>query len=237
MQTDEKSYIPDSPSFLLRIAGRLLKFIFHQLYHSFAWSYDLVSGFVSLGMWRDWIQAGLDHIQGPCVLELGHGPGHLQKALSSRGFSTFGLDESRQMGSQARQRLRRDDQDNPDCSMAVFPNLARGLAQALPFRGSTFHSLVATFPTQYIFHPNTAQEAYRVLRPGGRVVIVLSAWITGQKLPEKVAAWLFRVTGESADWHSLVEKPYRQAGFQVEYQWLPVRSGRILLIVAQKPDP
>jgi ubiquinone/menaquinone biosynthesis C-methylase UbiE len=71
---------------------------FNLLYHQFAWSYDFIASLVSLGNWKRWIITVLPHLEGPRVLELGHGPGHLQRALLNKGINTFGIDESRSMG-------------------------------------------------------------------------------------------------------------------------------------------
>src|SRR5688572_31722362 len=84
---------------------RFMRVFFRLLYHPFAFTYDLVAAAVSFGHWRDWVMSVLPFIQGTRVLELGHGPGHLQHALLNRGLFTVGLDESAQMGLLARRRL------------------------------------------------------------------------------------------------------------------------------------
>ena len=103
--------------FLVRLGFRLL-------YYEMAWTYDLVSWLVSLGEWRRWQQAALPFVQGPTVLEIGHGPGHMLAALNNAQFEVFGVDLSPQMGRQARQRLRQNGQP---------VNLARAKVQELPF--------------------------------------------------------------------------------------------------------
>jgi len=61
--------------------------------------------------------------------------------------------------------------------------------------------VAATFPSEYIFEPQTLAEIRRVLRPGGKLVIIPSAWITGQGWLEQLAAELFRVTGQAGRWN------------------------------------
>ena len=102
-----------------------LRIFFHLLYHPFAWSYDLVAWTVSLGRWKDWVKSVVPFIEGTRVLELGHGPGHLQRILRDLNLLTVGLDESRQMGNLAKKRLVQ--------SGYTQPRLVRGLAQSLPF--------------------------------------------------------------------------------------------------------
>ena len=53
--------------------------------------------------------------------------------------------------------------------------LARAAAQALPFPAAVFDGVVSTFPSEYIYDPATVREIRRVLRPGGRLVVVPAA--------------------------------------------------------------
>jgi len=85
----------------------LLRFFFRLLYHQFAFTYDLVAATVSLGRWKDWVLSVLPFIQGTRVLEIGHGPGHLQRALLEQNLLAVGIDESSQMGRLAKRNLRR----------------------------------------------------------------------------------------------------------------------------------
>ena len=61
---------------------RFLRFFFRHFYHEFAWTYDFVAAVVSIGRWNQWIDSALPFVQGRRVLEIGHGPGHLQEHLS-----------------------------------------------------------------------------------------------------------------------------------------------------------
>ena len=85
----------------------LLRLFFRLLYHQFAFTYDLVAATVSFNRWKDWVMGVLPFIQGNRVLEIGHGPGHLQRVLRSRGLMAVGLDESAQMGRLAKRNLTR----------------------------------------------------------------------------------------------------------------------------------
>lgn len=205
-------------AFCLRIAYRLL-------YHEMAWAYDVVAATVSLGRWQQWVLTALPYLPGPCVLELGHGPGHLQVALHAAGVHAIGLDASPQMSRQARRRLQRK---------RLEARLIRGRAQTLPFVDGTFQQVVATFPSEYILSTETLAEIYRVLAAGGEAIVTPFAWITGHKLLERGAAWLFRVTGEAPEWNDRWLTPIRQAGFQVAVEWLDLKSSCVLLIRAVK---
>ena len=186
-------------------------------------------------------------IEGGRVLEIGHGPGHLQRALLDRGLYAVGIDESAQMGRQARRNLERNFSSHPKRSPngptsvmgCMHVGLVRGLAQYLPFASGRFDSLVATFPAGYIFDPITLQEAYRVLSPGGRFVILPGATILGRTFMDKVMALIFRITGETPPNLSEVlrvrsEKPLSNTGFTVEFHELEVRASLVEILVARK---
>ena len=218
----------------MRLLARLLRIVFHLLYHPFAWTYDLVSATVSLGRWQDWVRTVVPFVEGMRVLELGHGPGHLQRILLSRGLLAFGLDESRQMGLLARRRLSKS-------GYTQF-GLSRGLAQSLPFPAETFDSVISTFPSNYIFDSSTLLEVRRTLRSGGRFIVLPVAWITGNKLMERYAAAFFRVTGQApSDPVEIVSErmrqPFMSAGFDVEIEQVEVKSSLVLIIVAKNMLP
>ena len=85
----------DLKSSILQFRTAFMRGFFHLLYHQFAWSYDWFSGLVSLGMWQDWIAATLPYLQGPKVLELGPGPGHIQQALVNQGVESYSLEDKK----------------------------------------------------------------------------------------------------------------------------------------------
>lgn len=206
-----------------RLMLRFLRTFFRLLYNPFAWTYDFVAASVSLGMWKSWVLSTLPYIEGPRVLELGHGPGHLQLALHHRGLWAAGLDRSPQMGRIAIRRLRK---------AGYAAGLVNGYAQNLPFPSRAFSTVVATFPTEYIADPLTLAEIRRVLSPGGRLIILPVAWITGQAIPHRLAAWLFRFTGQAPGWDESFADPFRKAGFDVRVERIQKRSASLLLILA-----
>lgn len=215
----------------MRILSRFLQIFFYLLYHPFVWAYDLVAWTVSLGRWKDWIESAIPFINGTRVLELGHGPGHLQRALRDLGLSAVGLDESRQMGSLAKRNLVQHGY--------AQSNFIRGLGQALPFQAGAFHTVIATFPTEYIFEAQTLSEVWRVLTDGGRLIVLPVAWITGAGPLEKAAAWLFRVTGQAptelgqeAAKHMM--EPFMRANFEVQVKQIEVKSSLVLIVIAEK---
>ncbi|GAB4495993.1 MAG: hypothetical protein OHK0052_04960 [Anaerolineales bacterium] len=165
--------------------SRFLGWFFKHLYTTWARLYDAVAWSVSLGAWNKWILSLLPDLTGEAILELGHGPGHLQAALHAQGSARriVGFDASRQMGRLAQARL----------EQLGFPAaLTCGYAQQLPFTNTCFQQVVATFPSEYIADPLTLDEIRRVLLPGGELLILPVA------VPRQFALRaLFHVTGQA----------------------------------------
>ncbi len=208
-----------------------LRFLFYLLYHPLAWSYDLVAGAVSLGQWNEWVRCMIPLIQGSTILELGFGPGHLQMELTQKGFLVYGLDESRQMAHQASRRLRKN---------RVPGNLVRGLSQHLPFQ-TTFDTVITTFPSEYIFDPYTIKEIYRVLVPGGRLIVLLSVLIGNPHIPEKAISWLSRIAGQGEMTRrenkiNEISQLFIRDGFIMETKYLSFRSITLLVFSGEKPS-
>ena len=209
----------------------LLCFFFQLLYHPFAWAYDLVSWMVSLGRWKYWGESVVPFVKGTRILELGHGPGHLQRILCDLDLLAVGVDESRQMGFLANRLLIRNGYTQI--------NLIRGLGQNLPLRAGAFDTVVATFPTEYIFEEQTLSEIRRMLTNGGRLIVLPVAWITGKGSFDRLISWLFRFTGQAPsdpfDEVSLrIKEPFLKAGFDVIVQQVEVKSSLLLILIAEK---
>lgn len=204
---------------------RLLRAFFYLLYQPLAWTYDAVAWAVSLGRWREWIEATLPELNGPRVLEIGHGPGHLQVAMRSKGLVSFGVDLSLQMSAIAARRLSRADEPTL---------LVRANGVQLPFCNAAFDQLVATFPTEYIMQPVTLASAVRVLRPGGSLVLLPVAWITSKRRLHRAFAWLFRTTGQAAPWTGAFSSALRAASFVVREQRVALPGSEVMLVIATK---
>ena len=189
-------------------------------------------------------------IEGKRILEIGHGPGHLQRVLLSRNLVVVGIDESAQMGRLAKRNLtRRSFSQSPikpsnvtsasKIASLYYPaytqiNLTRGVAQRLPFPNESFDTIVSTFPTEYITDPSTLAEVRRCLSSKGRVIVLPVV------LPKNsFLDWLFKVTHQSPTEtmevvKSRLKEPFIAAGFEAEIKTLDVKSGILLIVLAKK---
>lgn len=212
---------------------KVFRFLYRLLYNQLAWTYDWVSWIVSAGQWRDWQKAGLPFLRGRRVLEIAHGPGHMLVQLAHSGFAVTGLDLSPAMGRQARRRVRAH-------GLAVL--VCRSLAQALPFAAEAFDSLLLTFPAEFVFDPVAVAEFSRVLQPGGRVVIVMSANVFWARWLDRLVLGLLKVTHNPAaaltDWPARFLARYNQAGLSGRVERVRLARSEALLVIAQKePGP
>lgn len=96
---------------------------------------------------------------GKRILDLGCGTGLFLKAYEEQGGTGVGLDISRGMLARARSRCTAGD-------------IAMGNAEVLPFRDASFDAVTSLLAFSYVHHPeDLLGEAWRVLRPGGCLVI------------------------------------------------------------------
>lgn len=211
---------------------------FRLLYNELAWTYDAVSWLVSLGEWRKWQAAALPYVVGDRVLEIAHGPGHMLLRLAHGGRRVTGIDFSSYMGRLAARRVRRA--TTPIC-------LVRGKVQSLPFADETFDTVYSSFPTSFIAERDTMHAVRRVLREGGRYVIVPEGHLTGQGIVERFIDWLFRITGQRGDVFAVDEEAYwpadnphwrtflsamQEAGFVVDVHHIELARSTATVIVA-----
>ncbi|MCW5878463.1 MAG: class I SAM-dependent methyltransferase [Anaerolineales bacterium] len=188
----------------------LLRFFYQLLYYPLAWAYDLVAWLVSLGHWNDWVASVAPRAHGPRLLELGHGPGHLQALLAGAKPFVVGLDLSPKMSRLAQRRL---------AAAGKPARLVRAQAQQLPFAAGSFDQVVATFPSEYIIVSASLQSIWRVLAPDGKLLVLPTAWLHIQP----------------RHWNQAFADQLRTAGFNVQQEYLAVRASQAVLVTASKP--
>ena len=209
---------------MLNWIGRFYLWACHRLYNEFAWTYDWVSWLVSLGHWWGWRIAALDYLIGPRVLEVGFGTGDLLIEMSRQGWDVHGLELSPAMHRITARKMRRH---------GVWAPRVRGLIQALPFPDSTFHSIVSTYPAEFILQPLTWQEFGRVLAPGGRVIVTGASLHADNWFLQQIVHIVFGDLERSQpSWHGRVATAAGLKVTEIEHGDQPVRTQ---VIIAEKP--
>jgi ubiquinone/menaquinone biosynthesis C-methylase UbiE len=132
-----------------------------RLYARFAWLYDVVVRVVPV--WRRWLGQAVPLIRGPRVLEVSFGTGWLLTQYAGR-FQTDGIDLNPALIDTARRNL---------AKAGLRAELQQGSVEALPYPDATFDTVVNTMAfTGYPDGPAAAAELARVLKPGGRLVLI-----------------------------------------------------------------
>jgi demethylmenaquinone methyltransferase / 2-methoxy-6-polyprenyl-1,4-benzoquinol methylase len=124
--------------------------------------YDFINNLLSGGsapLWRLATVRAIDPQSGEHILDVAAGTGTSSAAVARNGASVTGVDIAAGMLDEARKR---------------YPGVDFVLANAesLPFASDTFDAVTISFGIRNVTHPKVAlDEFYRVLKPGGRLVI------------------------------------------------------------------
>jgi SAM-dependent methyltransferase len=229
-----------APSSIDRVRAALRRTAFEALYGPFAWAYDWVSQVFFLGQWRRWQRASLHFLAGTRVLEIGMGTGNLHLDLVRSGYAAWGVDLSPQMLRQASRKARRH---GPEALL-----ICRARAQALPFPAGSFDSVVSTFPSDYIANPQTLEEIGRVLRAGGRLVVVPAGWLRPKGASGRAADGVARLVygGQAAageepnshiqasTWGTTLRERMASAGFEVSLHIASNTRGAALVVLGMR---
>ena len=132
------------------------------MFDTVASKYDLTNAVLSGGnstLWRYAVVKAIDPQSGERVLDIACGTGTSSSALTRTGATVVGLDFSPGMLEQARRKH----------SSVEF---VEGDAMQLPFVSDEFDAVTISFGLRNVADPRAAlDEMYRVLKPGGRLVI------------------------------------------------------------------
>jgi demethylmenaquinone methyltransferase/2-methoxy-6-polyprenyl-1,4-benzoquinol methylase len=151
--------------------------------HYDAWAE--VFSFLQYHHWEDALVEQLRPWPGQRVLDVSTGTGAAAQRLARRGCQVTGLDPSRAMLLEGATRI-----ESADLSGSI--RLVQGRAESLPFADRAFVAVTFTFLLRYVIDPmQPIAEMIRVLRPGGRLVMLEFA------IPESpliYPLWLFYVS-------------------------------------------
>ncbi|MFL4469426.1 bifunctional demethylmenaquinone methyltransferase/2-methoxy-6-polyprenyl-1,4-benzoquinol methylase UbiE [Tateyamaria armeniaca] len=141
------------------------------VFNSVASKYDIMNDVMSVGIHRIWKEAMMDWLApraGQKLLDVAGGTGDISFKFLKRagqGHATV-LDLTEPMLVEGRKRAEAD-------KMADSLDWVVGDAMALPFEDSTFDVYTISFGIRNVTRPADAlAEAYRVLKPGGRLMVL-----------------------------------------------------------------
>jgi demethylmenaquinone methyltransferase/2-methoxy-6-polyprenyl-1,4-benzoquinol methylase len=162
-----------------------------EVFDSVAGNYDLMNDLMSLGVHRIWkrdFAASSGIGPGNRVLDLAGGTGDIATLLSKRVGANGCVvlsDINEAMLSVGRQRL--EDQ-------GIVGNVSYAIANAenLPFESDEFDAVTIAFGLRNVTDKNAAlREMYRVLKPGGRALILEFSSVKPEPLKAIYDAWSF----------------------------------------------
>ncbi|SDF13108.1 bifunctional demethylmenaquinone methyltransferase/2-methoxy-6-polyprenyl-1,4-benzoquinol methylase UbiE [Sulfitobacter delicatus] len=141
------------------------------VFNSVASKYDIMNDVMSMGIHRVWKEAMMDWLAprpGQRLLDVAGGTGDVSFKFLGRaghGHATV-LDLTEPMLVEGRQRAEAD-------SLSGSLDWVVGDAMALPFPDNSFDVYTISFGIRNVTRPQEAlNEAYRVLRPGGRLMVL-----------------------------------------------------------------
>jgi ubiquinone/menaquinone biosynthesis methyltransferase len=116
--------------------------------------YDLINTVLTLGFDKSWREKAADNLIGTSVLDLGSGTGAAFDQLLN--YETTAIDPDKKM-----------------LELNTFENKVLGTAENLPFEDNSFDNVFCSFVWRNVSDTNKAlEEVYRVLRPGGKFILL-----------------------------------------------------------------
>lgn len=162
------------------------------VFGSVASKYDVMNDAMSMGIHRIWKDAMMDWLApraGLRLLDVAGGTGDISFRFLKRaggGHATV-LDLTEPMLIEGRKRAEAD-------QMAAQLNWVVGDAMALPFEDNTFDVYTISFGIRNVTRPQEAlNEAYRVLKPGGRLMVLEFSQIPNEGLQWAYDRYSFNV--------------------------------------------
>lgn len=157
----------------------------HGVFTNVASKYDIMNDLMSGGMHRLWKDAMMDWLAprpNQRLLDVAGGTGDVAFRFLTRapGSSAVVLDMTESMLISGRQRAEAD-------SMAARLDWIVGDAMALPFADNSFDVYTISFGIRNVTRIGDAlKEAYRVLKPGGRLMV-----LEFSQIPNDLAQWVY----------------------------------------------
>ena len=162
------------------------------VFNSVASKYDIMNDVMSVGIHRVWKDAMMDWLAprpGQRLLDVAGGTGDISFRFlkrAGRGHATV-LDLTEPMLVEGRKRAEA-------ASMAESLDWVVGDAMALPFEDNTFDVYTISFGIRNVTRPQEAlNEAFRVLKPGGRLMVLEFSQLPNDGLQKLYDLYSFNV--------------------------------------------
>lgn len=182
------------------------------VFTSVASKYDIMNDVMSVGIHRIWKEAMMDWLaprSGQKLLDVAGGTGDISFKFLGRAGSGHATvcDITESMLIEGRKRAEAE-------SMSASLDWVVGDAMALPFEDNTFDVYTISFGIRNVTRPQEAlNEAYRVLRPGGRLMVLEFSQLPNPMMQAAYDAYSFNVipqmgkmiTGDRDSYQYLVE--------------------------------
>lgn len=182
------------------------------VFGSVASKYDVMNDAMSMGIHRIWKDAMMDWIAprpGTKLLDVAGGTGDISfRYLKRAGYGHATVcDLTEPMLVEGRKRAEAD-------QMADSLDWVTGDAMALPFPDNTFDTYTISFGIRNVTRPQEAlNEAYRVLKPGGRLMVLEFSQIPNDMMQKVYDLYSFNIipkmgqviAGDSDSYQYLVE--------------------------------
>jgi len=155
------------------------------VFSSVASKYDVMNDVMSLGIHRAWKDAMMDWlapIRGQALLDVAGGTGDISFRFLKRasGANATVLDLTESMLEEGRKRAK-------NVGISGQLKWVVGDAMALPFEDDSFDVYTISFGIRNVTDPQKAlSEAYRVLKPGGRIMVLEFSHI-----PNDLLQWFY----------------------------------------------
>ena len=192
-----------------------------NMFSEIAPKYDLVNRVMTFGLdirWRNLVASAAVGSYADLIIDTGTGSGDLALECSKMGAkNVVGLDFAQPMLLNARSKSKKKNFPNVDFAAAD--------ATSLPLPDSIADAWTGAFVLRNIPRLDTAlQEAYRVLKPGGRLITLDAARLQPRTLVQRIAA-----PGARFHFNSLVPLIGKiLSGHEDAYSYLPVSAENFL---------
>ena len=163
-----------------------------EVFHSVASKYDIMNDVMSMGIHRVWKDAMMDWLAprpGTRLLDVAGGTGDVSFRYLKRapGAHATVCDMTESMLIEGRQRAEAD-------RMAESLDWVVGDAMALPFAANSFDVYTISFGIRNVTRVQDAlNEAYRVLRPGGRLMVLEFSQLPNEMMQKLYDLYSFNV--------------------------------------------